>query len=66
MITRPIVDWTGFFIKGVKKMNVNELDNLSYEELKNLYILLNNFNSYPKDLRKEIIKQLKQKMEEKE
>lgn len=46
-------------------MNTNELDNLSYEELKNLYILLKNFNSYPKSLRKEIIKQLKQKMEEK-
>lgn len=46
-------------------MNTNELDNLSYEELKNLYILLKNFNSYPKGFRKEIIKQLKVKMEEK-
>lgn len=46
-------------------MNTNELDNLSYEELKNLYILLNNFNSYPKGVRKDIIKQLKVKMEEK-
>lgn len=46
-------------------MNTNELDNLSYEELKNLYILLKNFNSYPKGVRKEIIKQLKVKMEEK-
>ena len=46
-------------------MKINELDKLSYQDLNNLYILLKNFNSYPKGVRKQLLKQLREKMEEK-
>ena len=46
-------------------MKVDELDKLSYQDLNNLYILLKEFNSYPKGVRKQLLKQLREKMEEK-
>ena len=46
-------------------MKINELDKLSYQDLNNLYILLKNFNSYSKGVRKQLLKQLREKMEEK-
>lgn len=45
--------------------NLRELETLSFEQLKSMYVFLKQFNAYPKPLRKAIVNQIKQKMEEK-
>lgn len=45
--------------------DIKELEKLTFDQLKSMYVVLKLFNAYPKNVRKAILNQINQKMEKK-